>query len=112
MSSYFIERYSRSMKTLSIQRPRPSIEMRILALSSTPVKSPPVNWLPWMLFCSSSGEWKPIRLAPALVDEAEDLSCNVAFDAANGFEFGVALGDTLCDVGLGSAISPKAADGN
>ena len=27
--------------------PRPSIEMRTSALISTPVKSPPVNWLPW-----------------------------------------------------------------
>ena len=47
MSSYFIERHSRSMKTLSIHRPRPSIEMRISALLSEPMKSAPVNWLPW-----------------------------------------------------------------
>ena len=35
------------MKTLSIQRPRPSIEMRMPAVASMPVKSPLVNWLPW-----------------------------------------------------------------
>ena len=35
------------MKTLSIQRPRPSIEIWIPASSNAPVKSMPVNWLPW-----------------------------------------------------------------
>ena len=35
------------MKTLSIQRPRPSIEMRTPALINTEVKAAPVNWLPW-----------------------------------------------------------------
>jgi hypothetical protein len=34
------------MKTLSIQRQRPSIKIWIPALSNTPVKSAPVNWLP------------------------------------------------------------------
>ena len=35
-----------SMKTLSIQRPRPSIEMRTPASMSAPVKAAAVNWLP------------------------------------------------------------------
>src|SRR5512132_623028 len=35
------------MKTLSIQRPRPSIETLIPAATSVPVKAAPVNWLPW-----------------------------------------------------------------
>jgi hypothetical protein len=35
---------------LSIQRPRPSIEMRAPAFSNTPVKRGEVNWLPWMPF--------------------------------------------------------------
>src|SRR5271165_4507834 len=35
------------MNTLSIQRPRPSIETRTPALISTPVKASLVNWLPW-----------------------------------------------------------------
>ena len=34
------------MKMLSMQRPRPSMEMRMLAFLSTPVKSRLVNWLP------------------------------------------------------------------
>jgi hypothetical protein len=35
------------MNTLSIQRPRPSIEIWMPARSSTPVKAMLVNWLPW-----------------------------------------------------------------
>ena len=35
------------MNTLSIHRPRPSIEMGTPAVSSTPVKRGEVNWLPW-----------------------------------------------------------------
>src|SRR5712675_1996197 len=47
MSSYFKLRHSRSMNTLSIHRPRPSIEMRTPAAPSVPVKAALVNWLPW-----------------------------------------------------------------
>src|SRR6476659_2219302 len=39
MSSCLSERHSRSMKTLSIQRPRPSMEMAMPAATSTPVKA-------------------------------------------------------------------------
>jgi hypothetical protein len=35
------------MNTLSIQRPRPSIEIRTPAAIGAPVKSALVNWLPW-----------------------------------------------------------------
>jgi hypothetical protein len=41
------ERQTRSMKTLSIQRPRPSIEMRMPAVWSRPVKAVLVNCAPW-----------------------------------------------------------------
>jgi hypothetical protein len=34
-------------ETLSIQRPRPAIEMRMPAAASRPVKAALVNWLPW-----------------------------------------------------------------
>jgi hypothetical protein len=46
-SSCFSERQSRSMNTLSIHRPRPSIEMRTPAPINTSVKAVLVNWLPW-----------------------------------------------------------------
>src|ERR1700687_1734454 len=45
-SSYLSERQTRSMKTLSIQRPRPSIEMRMPAAWSWPVKAALVNCAP------------------------------------------------------------------
>src|SRR5439155_19096359 len=35
------------MKTLSIQRPRPSMEILIPAAISVPVKAALANWLPW-----------------------------------------------------------------
>jgi hypothetical protein len=37
----------KQINTLSIQRPRPSIEMRTPAARSTPVKAALVNGLPW-----------------------------------------------------------------
>ena len=62
------------MRTLSIQRPRPSMEIRTPARCSTPVKRGEVNWLPWMPFCLSSGDWELIDLAPALARACEFLS--------------------------------------
>ena len=43
------------MNTLSIQRPLPSIEMRMPASVSTSVKATLVNWLPWSLLKISGG---------------------------------------------------------
>ena len=86
--------------------------IRIAWSCSIPVKAALVNWLPWMPFCLSSGDWKLIDLASALADEGEYLTCDVAFDAANGFEFGVAFSDAFGDVGLGPGIGPQTADGN
>src|SRR6266511_1372982 len=67
MSSCLSERHSRSMNTLSIQRPRPSIEMRTPAALSTPVKAALVNWRPWSVLKISgvpkraSAEHRPAR---------------------------------------------------
>jgi hypothetical protein len=47
MRSYLRLRQSRSMKTLSIQRPLPSMLIRMPFDSSSPIQSSPVNWLPW-----------------------------------------------------------------
>lgn len=47
MDSYFSDRQRHSMNTLSIYRPRPSMEIRTPASSSTFVKRSLVNWLPW-----------------------------------------------------------------
>ncbi|APG14925.1 hypothetical protein BKD09_42045 [Bradyrhizobium japonicum] len=47
MSSCLSDRHSRSMKTLSIQRPPPSMEILMFAAANAPVKAALVNWLPW-----------------------------------------------------------------
>src|SRR6516165_2769346 len=49
MSSYLSERHSRSMNTLSILRPRPSIEILTPVAATVPVKAALVNWLPWSI---------------------------------------------------------------
>jgi len=41
------ERQSRSTKTLSRHAPLPSMLIAMALPSSRPVKSAPVNWLPW-----------------------------------------------------------------
>ena len=48
-SSYLTLRHRRSTNTLSRQAPRPSMLIATPCCSSTPVKSTPVNWLPWSL---------------------------------------------------------------
>src|ERR1700730_9526648 len=45
-SSYLIERHRRSMKMLSMKRPRPSIEIATPAASSLPVNAALVNCAP------------------------------------------------------------------
>lgn len=44
------------------------------------------------------------------VEEVVDLAGEIAFQAADGLEFGVAFGGLLRDVGLGSRVEPEAAD--
>ena len=48
----------------------------------------------------------------SLTDQREDLARDVALQASDGFELGVAFGNTLRDVGLGPGIGPKPSDGD
>src|SRR5713226_6242314 len=77
MSSYFSERHSRSMNTLSIHRPRPSIEMRTPAWASTPVKAVLVNWLPWSVLKISG---RPKR-AKASSSASTQNETSIVFDS-------------------------------
>ena len=52
---YLSERHSRSIKMLSMHRPRPSIEIWMLAACKRPVKATLVNWLPWSVLKISGG---------------------------------------------------------
>ena len=65
------------MNTLSIQRPRPSIEMRTPALISTPVKAALVNWLPWSVLKISG---LPHR-ASASSSAATQNDASIVFDS-------------------------------
>jgi hypothetical protein len=106
------ERQTRSMNTLSIQRPRPSIETRTPALISTSVKAALVNWLPWTPFCLSSGDSRRIDLPATLSDEREDLSGKVTLQGSDGVEFGVPFCYPTSNVVLGSLVGPQASDGD
>ena len=65
------------MKTLSIQRPRPSIEMRTPAPVNTPVNAAPVNWLPWSVLKISG---RPYR-ASASSRASTQKEASIVFDS-------------------------------
>src|SRR6476620_1193377 len=112
MSSYLSERHSRSMNTLSIQRPRPSIEIWMPAGASLPVKAVEVNCEPWTPFCLSSSEVSGVNLLLALHDESEDLAGQVALEGADCVELRMTRRDAARDEVLGSLIGPQPADSN
>src|ERR1700756_4178279 len=76
MSSYLSERHSRSMNTLSIQRPRPSIEILTPVAASVPVKAALVNWLSWSVL-KISGRPKRAK-ASSSADTQNEVS--IVFD--------------------------------
>src|SRR5262245_32600849 len=74
MSSYLSERHSRSMNTLSIQRP--PIEILTPVAVSVPVKAALVNWLPWSVL-KISGRPKRAK-ASSSAETQNDVS--IVFD--------------------------------
>src|SRR6516162_1100250 len=100
------------MKTLSIQRPRPSIEMATPALASASVKAAEVNCEPWTPFCLSSGDSSGVDLPPTLRDEREDLSGEITLQGPYSVEFGVPLGHPAGGIVQGSLVGPQASDGD
>src|SRR3990170_59492 len=93
MSSYLSERHSRSMNTLSIQRPRPSMEILIPAPASVPVKTALVNWLPWSVLKMSG---RPKR-ANACSSAATQNEVSIVFESrhASTARLGAGRGDAL-----------------
>ena len=80
MSSYFIDRHSRSMNTLSIQRPRPSMEIATPASASAPVKATEVNQYTSVAFgnrCKEAG----VRPSTGSVGDAYDNAMCESFFA-------------------------------
>ena len=80
-------------------------------LVSTSVKTSLVNWLPWTPFYVSSDGYL-VDGALALANHCEQLAGDIAFQATDGLQLGMALGDLLRHVGLGPRISPQSADGD
>ena len=99
------------MKTLSIQRPRPSIETRTAASISTPAKAARVNWLPWTPFCLSSGDSSGVDFLAALRDAREDLSGEVTLQGSNDVKLRVPFGYSTCDIVFGSLVGAQATNG-
>src|SRR3954463_9431791 len=69
-------------------------------------------WTLRMPFCLSSGGSTLVDLSSAMGDEREDLAGDVALDAADRLELGVAFGNALGDIGLGSGVRPEPANGD
>ena len=74
------------MKTLSIQRPLPSIEMWIPASLSPSVKARLVNWLPWSVLKISGG---PSRSSASAKASTQKLDSSV-FDSRQAKTFRLA----------------------
>src|SRR6476646_6692343 len=100
------------MNTLSIQRPRPSMEIATPASARAPVKAAEVNCEPWTPFCLSSGDSCGVDLSAALSDEREDLPGEVALQGSNGVEFVMPLGKSASDVVLGPVVGSQTSDGD
>ena len=53
-----------------------------------------------------------MALLRSLFDQREHLACDVALQASDGFELGMAFGNTLCDISLRARVSPEPTDGD
>ena len=71
------ERHSRSIKMLSMHRPRPAIEIWMPAACKRPVKAPLVNWLPWSVLKISAGPWRA-SAASRVFDSRQASTCRLA----------------------------------
>src|SRR4051812_39836464 len=58
-------------------------------------------------FCVSSGDAGPVDLALSLHNEREHLACDVAFEAPDCLQLGMAFGDALGHVHLRARIRPQ-----
>src|SRR6476619_685965 len=76
MSSYLSERHSRSMNTLSIQRPRPSIEIWMPAAARLLVKAVEVNCEPWSVLKISGVPKRVFLIVPVYHDGNDSAPTN------------------------------------
>src|SRR5271166_6542793 len=100
------------MNTLSIQRPRPSMEIATSASARAPVKAVEVNCEPWTPFCLSSGDSRGVDFLAALSDERKDLSGKITLQGSDCVEFGMPFRDPTSYVVLGPLVGSQATDGD
>src|SRR5919202_4820016 len=100
------------MGALSRQLPRRLIEGWIPGRSSTARYGPAAYCTPRTPFCVSSDNASLVDRPVPLRDERVHLTRDVAFEAANRLQLGMAFGDALCDVGLRPGVRPQSADGD
>src|ERR671939_897591 len=101
-----------SIGALSRQLPRRLMDCRMPCRSNTARYGPEAYCTPRTPFCLSSRDPALVDFPLSLADQREDLTRDVALQAPNGLQLGVAFGDALGHIGFGSRISPKPADGN
>src|SRR3954447_4154028 len=92
-----------SHRALSYASPTEPIEGRTPASLQRLPKASEVYWLPWTPFCLSSSDSRLIDLPLALLDERKHLTCDVASEAADRLQLGVALADALGHVCLSAS---------
>ena len=73
------------MKMLSMQRPLPSIEIRVPTRFSRSVQTKDVNWLPWSVFMISGGP----NLWIASFNASTQKSASSVFDSRQASTFRV-----------------------
>src|SRR5215216_1037744 len=83
------------------------MERRSPSRSQTSMQAAEAYSLPRMLPYESSGSWERRGFAHEVVD----LAGEIALDAADGLELGVALGGLAGDIGLGLGVDAHAGDG-
>src|SRR3954447_12421239 len=87
-----------SMGALSKQLPRRLIDGWMPCRSSIARYGPETYWTLRTPFCLSSGDPALDDLPLSVADQSECLARDVAFQAPNGLELGMTLGDALCDI--------------
>src|SRR3954451_21790039 len=100
------------MGALSRQLPRPLIDCWMPCRSSTARYGPDAYCTPRTPFCASSDNASLVDRPVPLRDERVHFTRDVAFEAADRLQLGMAFGDALGDVGLRPDVRPQPADGD
>ncbi len=98
------------MKMLSMQRPLPSIEIRVPTRFSLSVQTKDVNWPRLTPVQESSRDLALVDLSVSPHDDAKDFARDVSFQATNCFELRVSGRDASGHVILRASIQSQSRD--